>query len=233
VYINLDLSHNCLQNVIADDIFLLSSLRTLDLSSNAFATDGFLETLFRLTSLTALSIGSVGISGTFPEGLKALSNLESLDISGNYLSGNIENIISTTSLKVLDCSTNRFTGTIPTEIGRLSNLVKWSCSLNDFENVNATKLGASTEFHAKDGVVINCIPSEIGNLSNLRSLELVSCIFSGTIPTEMGRLVELSELHLDSNSLTGTIPTEFGSLWNLTDFTFAGTALTNPRNNSN
>ena len=226
VYINFDLSHNCLQNVIPDDIFLLSSLRTLDLSGNTFATDGFPETILRLTSLTALSIQSIGVNGTFPAGLKDLSNLESLDISFNYLSGNIENIVSMTGLKAFDCSSNRFTGTIPTEIGRLSNLVMWSCSSNYFENLNATEWGASTAFHAKDGFMIIGIPSEIGNLSNLRSLDMSSCHISGTIPSEIGQLWKLESLNLVGNELTGTIPDEIFAITNLEQLDLTNNKLT-------
>jgi Leucine-rich repeat (LRR) protein len=217
VYINLDLKDNCLQNVQLDDIFLLSSLRSLNLSGNVFTTGSFPDAIFRLTSLTALSLVSTDINGTFPEGLKDLSNLEVLEVSSNHLSGNIENIVALKRLKVFDCSSNMLNGTFPTEIGHLTNLVEWSSSSNNFQSVTTTELGATTElltFHSRDGV--SGIPSEIGNLSNLRSLDFSFCpAISGKIPTEIGRLVKLESLMLSFNQLSGTIPDEVFAMTNL------------------
>lgn len=34
----------------------------------------------------------------------------------------------------------------------------------------------------------------------------------GTIPTDLGNLVQLKELFLDDNELTGSVPTELGNL---------------------
>ena len=59
------------------------------------------------------------------------------------------------------------------------------------------------------------IPASLGNLTNLRYLELYSDGLSGEIPTELGNLANLQKLHLGSNELSGTIPVELGDLTNL------------------
>ena len=59
------------------------------------------------------------------------------------------------------------------------------------------------------------LPSELGELSRLEHLGLRSNIFKGPIPTELGRLGELKHLDLNGNFLTGHIPTELGRLRNL------------------
>ena len=59
------------------------------------------------------------------------------------------------------------------------------------------------------------IPASLGNLTNLRYLELYSDGLSGEIPTELGNLANLQKLHLGSNELSGTIPVELVDLTNL------------------
>ena len=59
------------------------------------------------------------------------------------------------------------------------------------------------------------IPPEIGNLPNLRELDLGVNQLTGEIPREIGNLTNLEVLDLSSNQLTGEIPPEIGNLTDL------------------
>jgi hypothetical protein len=56
------------------------------------------------------------------------------------------------------------------------------------------------------------IPSEIGDLSELRILGLWNNKLSGSLPSELGNCKKLTSLYLDDNQLTGEVPASFGNL---------------------
>jgi len=60
------------------------------------------------------------------------------------------------------------------------------------------------------------IPTEIGYLTDLISIDLFNLPINGTVPTEIGNLYKLENLNLTLNSLEGTIPTQIENLQMLT-----------------
>ena len=59
------------------------------------------------------------------------------------------------------------------------------------------------------------IPAELGDLINLKELDLSASSLEGVIPSEIGNLVNLQVLNLSLNSLSEEIPPELGRLENL------------------
>lgn len=72
-----------------------------------------------------------------------------------------------------------------------------------------------TELHLNGKHLTGSIPSEIGNLSGLKLLDLGNNGLSGEVPASMGRLSDLRVLYLANNRLSGALPAELGGLSNL------------------
>ena len=72
------------------------------------------------------------------------------------------------------------------------------------------------------------IPGELGALANLERLSLRGNRLSGEIPAELGALRQLESLSLVGNDLTGAIPAELGNLRNLEYLSLAWNRLTGP-----
>ncbi|KAJ0041305.1 hypothetical protein Pint_26904 [Pistacia integerrima] len=72
------------------------------------------------------------------------------------------------------------------------------------------------------------IPSALGNLTNLVSLNLSSNGFTGPIPDSFGKLTKLRILELSSNNITGQIPSALGNLKNLVSLDLSLNSFTGP-----
>ncbi|XP_020085967.1 probable leucine-rich repeat receptor-like protein kinase At5g49770 [Ananas comosus] len=86
-------------------------------------------------------------------------------------------------------------GTLSDDIGKLDQLQTLDLSYNH-------KLGGP-------------LTPAIGNLTQLTSLILVKCSFTGSIPDELGNLRQLTFLALNSNKFIGRIPATLGKLSNI------------------
>ena len=73
--------------------------------------------------------------------------------------------------------------------------------------------------------LMGMIPPEIGNLTNLQTLDLNSNRIGGNIPPEIGNLVNLQDFNLSNNQLSGSIPPEIGNLVNVQDFDLSNNQL--------
>ena len=99
-----------------------------------------------------------------------------------------------------------------------------------------------TRINLSQNNLVGNLPTELGNLSNLRTLSFSNSVritppststpignnankLSGTIPTELGNLSNLQFLSLNGNKLSGTIPTELGNLSNLQFLSLVGNNL--------
>ncbi len=95
-----------------------------------------------------------------------------------------------------------------------------SPTVNDWYGVAVTD-GRVTNLDLFDNLLIGSIPPQLGDLSNLRSLNLSLNQLSGSIPPQLGDLSNLISLDLPINQLSGSIPPELGNLSNL-EYLFLG-----------
>ena len=137
----------------------------------------------------------VGLTGSIPEELGQLKNLQYLIFENTGLTGPIPAALGQLhDLQKLSLLGNGLTGLIPAELGQLGNL---------------------RELYLTSNGLTGSIPAELGQLHNLRELWLDNNKLTGTIPAALGQLQNLEWLMLQNNKLTGTIPVELGQLQNL------------------
>lgn len=108
-----------------------------------------------------------------------------------------------------------------TEVVKVS-MEESTCSLilSTFEPAFNVVINSTGLFHENGGsvetIIQNFIPTAIGTLDNLLSLDLSGLDLQGSIPNEIGSLEDLQFINLRDNALTGTIPVGIFSLQNLT-----------------
>lgn len=148
-----------------------------------------------LPYLESLRISLFGkLSGSIPKSIARLTNLKSLDFSGNNLTGPIPASLGRlTKLTELNLAINGLTGPIPASLGQLTSLTNLDLDLN--------KLSGP-------------IPATLGQLTKLTNFDLSSNRLSGPIPASLSHLTKATRFDLRSNRLTGSIPASFGALKN-------------------
>jgi len=103
---------------------------------------------------------------------------------------------------------------------RATNGASWARNDNWLSNAPLSRwYGVSTDANGTVTSLVlygnrlrGSIPSELGNLTSLRSLVIDTNDLSGTIPPELGNLTNLAQLRLYNNNLTGQIPSEVANL---------------------
>ena len=127
---------------------------------------------------------------------------------------------------------NCLEGTLPPEIGNMVHLtdltLQWNARLgcDGLKGPIPSSVGRLTRLLTLDlseNELEGEIPSSIGdNLLGLDLLDLSDNRLSGEIPASLGNLVNLTELDLSENRLEGQIPAELGRLTNLYELRLAG-----------
>jgi Leucine-rich repeat (LRR) protein len=145
-----------------------------------------------------------------PESLGQLTQLRSLNLSGNQLATLPEWLGRLTQLQSLNLSSNQL-ATLPEWLGRLTQLQSLNLSNNEVA-VLPEWLGRLTQLQslALFAIRLKALPEWLGQLTKLQSLNL-----SGnqlvTLPESLGQLTELQSLDLSDNQLA-MLPESLGQL---------------------
>ncbi|KAL0544451.1 hypothetical protein IC582_019566 [Cucumis melo] len=183
----------------------LSKIQHLDLSYNML--DGPIPSILQnMTSMKFLNLYDNRYNSSIPSWLSNLKNLDTLNLGLNFLSsiqGGLSSMVrNNCHLKNVDLSFNHFLN--EDVFGSFENL-STGCQEYCLERLDLehTQLGSHK------------IPSWLGELRNLKHLNLGNNSLYGPIPSSFGNLSNLEELVIPYNMLTGEIPISFGKLSNL------------------
>jgi len=99
-------------------------------------------------------------------------------------------------------------------------------SVGDWYGVTVNSEGRVEGLHLERNNLRGELPSELGDLDELRRLVLQDTGIKGEIPDELGRLARLQTLSISMTALSGSIPSSLADLRNLTTLYLPGNQLT-------
>ncbi|XP_024317065.1 receptor-like protein kinase isoform X1 [Brachypodium distachyon] len=186
--------------------------------------DAFYSTAF--WHLAELDLSENNLFGTIPTNISLLLSLTSLCLSNNNFVGAIPcELYGLPRIDWLDLSNNQLTNPDPTKcshmsIMHLSSLILRGNKLNGtFPSfiLNNTFVMLSA-LVLSDNAFSGSIPKGLGNLTNLKYMDLSWNQFSGVIPMELGKLGSLQTMDLSWNMLSGGLPQSFSAMHRIKKF---------------
>ncbi|MDD3322705.1 MAG: C10 family peptidase [Paludibacter sp.] len=197
--------------------------------SNSQKRSGIITLDGRVLGLLINSYNSV-IEGSIPESIGDLKNLIFLKIFGKLHGTLPQSISNLTKLQTLHISNEAGTlsDTIPNDIGNLSDLSNLNI-YNAVKGPIPPSIGKLTnlqDINLSIGNLDGAIPNELYNLKNLYSICISSAgKITGNISENIGNLKELRYINLNNNQITGKIPSSIGELTNLVTIDLSGNEL--------
>ncbi|PRP78052.1 DNA-directed RNA polymerase subunit beta, partial [Planoprotostelium fungivorum] len=166
-------SYNLLSGLIPNNITILKSLTTLDVSHNRMT--GIVPNLTALIQLNTLNASNNQLTGNLA-GIAAVVSLSVLDLSQNQMVGNTTALNKLSSLVVLDLSNNAigpFSALNFTNLMKLRNITMNNCSLQGVVPQSFNGLSRLQRASFTDNAITSFFHSP-ANLSSLRSLTLTN-----------------------------------------------------------
>ncbi|KAG6689039.1 hypothetical protein I3842_11G156300 [Carya illinoinensis] len=205
----LDLTHNYINGSIPTS-FAQLPLVNLSLLGNRIS--GVPPEIGDISSLEELILEDNLLKGPLPESLGNLSNLRRLLLSGNNFTdaipktfGNLKN------LSDFRIDGSRILGKIPDFVGNWINLTKLYMQGTDMEGPIPSSISQLTNL--EELMISDLKGSSIGfpdlkNLTKLKYLVLRNCLINSSFPDDIGELKNLKRLDLSFNNISGQIPVE-------------------------
>lgn len=171
------------------------------------------ECLRNLTNLKVLNLANNVFSGNFPSSISNLTSLTYLSLYANYMKGFflLSTLANHSELENLYISSESIGAHIETEN------IKWFPK-NNYYFYTGKILESMTGLDLSCNKLIGIIPSQIGDLQQIRALNLSHNYLSGPIPITFSNLTQIESLDLSYNNLSGKIPYELTQLNFLSNF---------------
>ncbi|KAK4732870.1 hypothetical protein R3W88_025858 [Solanum pinnatisectum] len=186
-------------------------------------------------TVTSINLDSQSISGSLPSEITQLSNLKTLSLQKNKLSGPLPSFANMSKLAELFLDNNQFTSVPQDFLLGVPNLVTLSISENGRLSpwqipmylTESTNLGS---LYASNASIVSVIPDFFDVFPNLQNLRLSYNNLTGSLPASfggseimnlwlnnqvkglsgsidvIGSMTQLSQVWLHANSFTGSIP---------------------------
>ncbi|KAA8535217.1 hypothetical protein F0562_030220 [Nyssa sinensis] len=243
---HLNLDYSSINGGFLQNVGVINSLRVLSLRmcglSGSLPSQGWCN----LKNLELLDLSENDFKGILPSCLGNLTSLRILDLSFNHFKGNVS-LSSLVSLEYISLSHNHFM--LPFSCASFCHLSKLKVILSDNITVSVEnefqswvpRFQLKVVFPTKkmsyvyngnlldlmSGVDFSCnqltgeIPIEIGNLNEIRALNLSHNCLIGSIPSTFSNLRNVESLDLSYNNLNGSIPSQLTVLNSLAVFSVA------------
>ncbi|GAA0167193.1 transmembrane signal receptor [Lithospermum erythrorhizon] len=195
------------------------NFNVISIHLNSLSLSGTLSsTICKLPYLTELNMSTNFISGEIPV-FANCQNLEVLDLCTNRLHTKFpSHVCNITTLRELYLCENYIYGEIPLEIGNLEaleELVIYSNNLTGAIPPSIRELKRVRIIRAGRNYLSGPIPDEISECESLEVLGLAENNLEGTFPVKLQKLKRLSNLILWKNNFYGNIPGEIGNFSSL------------------
>ncbi|XP_057469571.1 receptor protein-tyrosine kinase CEPR1-like [Actinidia eriantha] len=209
----LDLSYNLFTGDFPISVTNLTNLEVLNFNENeGFNLWRLPENFSRLPKLKSMVLTTCMVSGLIPASIGNMTALVDLELSGNFLVGQIPVELGLLkNVQQLELYYNQLDGEIPEEFGNLSELSDLDMSVNKLTG----KIPKSI-FHLPKLEVLQLynnslageIPDAIANSTTLTTLSLYDNMLTGEVPRGLGGLSPMVILELSENQLSGELPGE-------------------------
>ncbi|XP_022134124.1 probable leucine-rich repeat receptor-like serine/threonine-protein kinase At3g14840 isoform X2 [Momordica charantia] len=170
--------------------------------------------------VTHIILKSQRLQGVLPTQLYRLPYLEILDLTRNYLSGEIPPQWGSMKLVGISLLGNRVTGSVPKEIGNITTLEQLILESNQLSGSLPSELGnlpSLTRLILSSNNFTGELPASLGNLTSLIDFRISDNNFAGQIPRFIQNWVNIGKIQIQASGLSGPIPPEIGLLESLTD----------------
>ncbi|XP_021834425.1 probable leucine-rich repeat receptor-like serine/threonine-protein kinase At3g14840 isoform X2 [Prunus avium] len=204
--VHISLVANRLTGSIPKEIGNITTLKSLDISMNNFY--GRLpRQLGNFPLIERMLLTSNNFTGELPDTFGDLTTLKDFRVGDSHFSGQIPDFIKNwTNLEILRIQASGLTGPIP-NISLLTKLT--GLRITDLS-------GPEAPF------------PPLEKMKDMKNLMLRSCNIVGPLPTYLGDLTKLKTLDLSFNKLNGTIPSNFDALAYVDNIFLTGNLLTGP-----